>query len=156
MGDTKLEVMSFEACRLLHVTTQTPFKEEDPFEADFIQSQENAIADFIIIYDALVNREIEDPKNHPNIATLWAARGRENAKIYSDKYRSAKWLPKLQFLSLGHETLQAAHWRGARREIFGNNPNYHGSHYGPEYSLAVETGRLALVSETEVALQNAA
>lgn len=130
-----LESMGLEACVQLERSIGREKREDD---------LEESVGRLVLISDAHAQLELATDERDPEIiGDIWvpSANGFVKRSISSGKV--APELAEITILKPRFREIQILEWVQTRQEVFQRNSGYHGRRYGPDYSGAVASGRLA-------------
>lgn len=130
-----LESMGVEACVQLERAIGREKREGE---------LEGSVGRLVLISDAHAQLELVTDERDPDvIGNIWVPSANGFIKEGISSGRLTRGLLKIPMLKPRFREIQALEWIQTRQEVFQRNPGYHGRRYGPDYSRAVASGRLA-------------
>lgn len=130
-----LESMGVETCMQLELSIGREKRAGD---------LEESVGRLVLISDAHAQLELATDERDPDvIGNIWVPSATGFVKKGISSGKVAPDLAKIVILSPRFRKIQILEWIQTRQEVFQRNPRYHGKRYGPDYSRAVASGRLA-------------
>lgn len=133
----KLETMGIEAAEALEEVIAAPVSVEAPME--------HAVNKLIFIGDAHAQL-YSDPREHnpEAVGNKWVNSSLTFIEKGIKRGRVSKSMANLVLLRPEMGEQHVEDWQDARKEVFWQNPGYHGPRYGREYAQAVAYGKVTL------------
>lgn len=150
----KLEQMGIEACvaweeSMNSAPVSTYDADGNPVFPDMAEQIE-AFRQVVFVGDAYA-QQTADPHEHDHMLAAQRCTEAIIALIQkgANKGQVSRMQAKQSILGPRLREAQAAEWEEVRRDVFADNPNYHGRRFGPDYAKAVAFGRVSLGRSAE-------